>query len=67
VACVGDLNRDTFVDDADFSSFALAYDTLLCDEPTMPFGCPADLNRDGTVDDADFSIFAAAYNDLICP
>lgn len=67
VACVGDLNRDNFVDDADFSIFAPAYDTLLCDEPTMPFGCPADMNRDGTVDDSDFSIFAAAYNDLICP
>lgn len=67
VACVGDLNRDNFVDDADFSIFAPAYDTLLCDEPSMPFGCPADLNRDGSVDDADFSIFARAYNDLICP
>jgi hypothetical protein len=67
VACIGDLNRDNVVDDADFSIFAQAYDTLLCEEPTMPFGCPADLNRDGSVDDADFSIFAVAYNDLICP
>jgi hypothetical protein len=67
VACVGDLNRDNFVDDADFSIFAPAYDTLLCDEPSVPFGCPADLNRDGSVDDADFSIFAVAYNDLLCP
>ncbi|HEX8877469.1 MAG TPA: hypothetical protein VF777_12030 [Phycisphaerales bacterium] len=67
VACVGDLNRDSFVDDADFTIFAPAYDTLLCDDPLMPFGCPADLNRDGSVDDGDFVIFVVAYDALLCP
>lgn len=67
VACVGDLNRDGFVDDADFTFFAPAYDRLLCDDPLMPFGCPADLNRDGTVDDSDFVVFVGAYNALVCP
>lgn len=67
VACVGDLNRDGFVDDADFTIFAPAYDTLLCGDPLMPFGCPADLNRDGNVDDNDFVIFVVAYDALLCP
>ena len=52
---------------ADFQSFAAAYDTLLCSDPSMPAGCPADLNADSNVDDADFSLFAAAYNELYCP
>ncbi|HEX8876808.1 MAG TPA: hypothetical protein VF777_08680 [Phycisphaerales bacterium] len=65
--CLGDLNADGLVDDADFSIFALAYDNLLC--PTNPDYkcCPADLNGDNFVDDLDFTIFAASYNDLICP
>jgi len=66
-ACVGDLNNDGFVDDADFVLFAAAYDLLDCTDPTMPPGCPADLNNDGFVDDLDFVLFVAAYNELLCP
>lgn len=66
-ACVGDLNADTFVDDADFVLFAVAYNILDCADPSMPAGCPADLNTDSVVDDLDFVIFAAAYNELLCP
>ncbi|MBY0111498.1 MAG: hypothetical protein K2Y21_01650 [Phycisphaerales bacterium] len=65
--CLGDLNNDGFVDDADFSLFAAAYNILDCAYPAMPAGCPADLNKDGFVDDADFSMFAAAYDALLCP
>lgn len=65
-ACVGDLNADGLVDDADFSIFAPAYDILDCADPGMPAGCPADLNSDGFVDDADFSLFAVAYDTLLC-
>lgn len=65
--CVGDLNKDGFVDDADFSIFAAAYNILDCADPTMPAGCPADLNGDGLVDDADFSLFAVAYDAVLCP
>ncbi len=65
--CPGDLNHDGLVDDADFSIFVVAYDTLDCADPTMPAGCPADLNGDHLVDDADFSIFVVAYDALICP
>jgi hypothetical protein len=64
--CVADLNADGLVDDADFSIFVVAYNTLDCADPTMPPLCPADLNRDAVVDDADFSIFAVAYDALIC-
>lgn len=67
--CQGDLNNDAFVDDADFTIFASAYNDLLC--PTLgnsfPAGCPADLNADGVVDDADFTYFAKAYDTLLCP
>ncbi|MBY0111808.1 MAG: hypothetical protein K2Y21_03225 [Phycisphaerales bacterium] len=66
-ACVGDLNADTFVDDADFVLFAAAYNILDCADPAMPAGCPADLNTDSVVDDLDFVLFAAAYNELLCP
>lgn len=65
--CVGDLNNDGFVDDADFVIFAAAYDTLLCDAPSMPYPCPADFNSDGVVEDGDFVVFASAYNELLCP
>ncbi|MBY0111388.1 MAG: DUF642 domain-containing protein [Phycisphaerales bacterium] len=65
--CPGDLNNDQFVDDADFTIFAAAYNILDCADPAMPASCPADLNRNGFVDDADFTIFAAAYNELLCP
>ena len=64
--CVAYLNNDGLVDDADFSIFVVAYNTLDCADPAMPPLCPADLNRDAVVDDADFSIFAVAYNQLIC-
>lgn len=63
--CPGDLNFDGFVDDTDFSLFAVAYNELLCAPP--PALCDADLNGDSVVDDVDFTIFAAGYNDLICP
>lgn len=66
-ACIGDLNGDNVVDDADFVIFASAYNILDCTDPLMPPGCPADLNNDGFVDDADFVLFAAAYNELLCP
>jgi T5SS/PEP-CTERM-associated repeat protein len=66
-ACVGDLNNDSFVDDADFVLFADAYNLLDCADPTMPAGCPSDLNGDTFVDDADFVLFAEAYNALLCP
>jgi len=66
-ACLGDLNNDGFVDDADFVLFASAYNLLDCADPSMAPGCPADLNRDGFVDDSDFVIFVGAYNELVCP
>ncbi|MGH7244562.1 MAG: hypothetical protein ACREJD_14215 [Phycisphaerales bacterium] len=67
--CAGDINNDSFVDDADFSLFVVAYNELLCPqlETGYPAGCPSDLNGDGFVDDVDFTIFASAYNDLLCP
>lgn len=65
--CLGDINADTLVDDTDFVDFAGAYNTLLCEDPSMPARCPADVNFDTVVDDADFVLFAAAYNDLLCP
>jgi hypothetical protein len=64
--CVGDLNCDHSVDDADFVSFATAYNLLLCEDPLMPPSCPSDFNDDGVVDDTDFVIFATAYNALLC-
>jgi hypothetical protein len=65
--CLGDINADSFVDDADFVSFAGGYNTLLCADLLMPARCPADVNFDTVVDDADFVLFAAAYDDLLCP
>ncbi len=66
-ACVGDLNSDNQVDDADFQIFVVAYDILDCADASMPAGCPSDLNADGVVDDADFILFVAGYNELVCP
>ena len=66
IGCPGDLNNDDQVDDADFQSFAAAYNLLVCADPAMPAGCPADVNGDGFVDDVDFQIFATAYDALIC-
>jgi hypothetical protein len=65
--CSADLNGDGYVDDADFVTFANAYNTLDCADPSMLGGCPADLNGDGFVDDADFVVFAAGYDSLVCP
>ena len=65
--CVGDLNNDGLVDDADFVIFADAYNILDCLDPSMPPACPADLNGDGFVDDSDFVLFVDAYNQLVCP
>ncbi len=77
--CDADFNGDGLVEDADFSFFVVAYNTLLCDEDDGGGGdrsvspidpspdCPADLNADRLVDDADFSIFIVAYNELVCP
>ncbi|MGH7244772.1 MAG: hypothetical protein ACREJD_15270 [Phycisphaerales bacterium] len=65
VICGGDLNRDAMVDDADFVTFAQAYELLAC--PASPTPCPADMNVDGFVDDLDFVVFAAQYDQLVCP
>lgn len=65
--CLADLSGDRVVDDADFPSFALQYDTFACSEPSMPDFCSADFNADGFVDDADFVIFSSLYNALTCP
>lgn len=56
--CVGDLNADRVVDDADFVLFVGSYNELL--------DSFADFDRDGVTDDADFVLFAAAYNELLC-
>ncbi|MFN9973429.1 MAG: hypothetical protein ACK58T_26430, partial [Phycisphaerae bacterium] len=65
--CGSDFNADRFVDDTDFATFALAYNTSDCDNPAMPAGCPADFDRDRLVTDADFQIFAAQYDGVFCP
>lgn len=65
--CPWDLNNDGVVDDADFSLFAVSYNTLECNDPSMAFGCPSDFNYDRIVDDADFSLFIVMYNEFLCP
>jgi len=65
--CVGDLNEDGLVEDADFVMFLAQYNVLDCSDETMPEFCSADLNFDGFVDDADFVIFLSGYNNLLCP
>ncbi|MBL8874510.1 MAG: immunoglobulin domain-containing protein [Phycisphaerae bacterium] len=65
--CLGDLNSDALVDDADFVAFAASYELLLCTDGAMPVGCPTDFNNDTVVDDADFSYFAQSYDVLVCP
>jgi len=64
--CPADLNDDDLVEDADFSLFAQAYDTLDCFDSAMAWGCPADFNYDGLVDDGDFTTFVVAYDALVC-
>lgn len=61
--CRSDLNRDGVVDDADFVSFAAAYNAFA----VPPANPQADLNHDDAVDDADFVIFAQAYDAMVCP
>jgi hypothetical protein len=65
--CPCDLNNDSVVDDLDFQIFVVAYDTVVCDDPSMPSGCPADFNGDNAVDDLDFQIFVVAYDAVLCP
>ena len=65
--CLGDLNSDGMVEDADFVDFARSYELLVCSDGNMPVGCPADFNNDTVVDDADFSLFAQGYDVLVCP
>ncbi|MGH7242420.1 MAG: S8 family serine peptidase [Phycisphaerales bacterium] len=57
--CPSDLNLDGVVDDADFVTFATAYDAFLTFD--------GDLDFDGKTDDLDFVLFASAYDDLVCP
>lgn len=64
--CIGDLNDDGIVDDADFVIFVQAYNLLVCDDPAMPAGCPSDFNSDGVVDDVDFTIFIQPYDLPVC-
>lgn len=66
LVCVGDLNGDGFVDDADFVGFVAGYHVLLARDSAMEAGAPADFNCDELVDDADFVIFVAAYDALVC-
>jgi hypothetical protein len=65
--CPCDLNSDGVVDDLDFQIFVVAYDTVVCDDPSMPAGCPADFNGDNAVDDLDFQVFVVAYDAVLCP
>lgn len=61
LCCPADFSGDLLVDDTDFQTFIIAYNTLEC-----PPVCPADLNNDNVVDDSDFQIFVVAYNALVC-
>lgn len=56
--CAGDFDHNNFVDDADFTLFASAYDTFTTES--------GDLNGDTRTDDADFIEFARAYDALAC-
>lgn len=57
--CPGDFNLDNAVDDADFTTFVVAYEALASNR--------GDLTGDGLTDDSDFSLFVAAYDKLSCP
>jgi len=63
IRCAGDLNADTFVEDADFQIFILSYNDLIA--PGGPY-TGADFNGDGVTDDSDFQIFVQSYDALIC-
>ena len=58
----GDFNCNLQVNDADFATFAAAYDAVVCPTSGVAASCLADLNVDGVVDDADFEIFAIQYD-----
>jgi hypothetical protein len=57
-----DFNCNLQVNDADFVTFAVAYDAVACPNSGAAASCFADLNVDGIVDDADFQIFALQYD-----
>jgi len=61
--CPADFNKDSFVDDTDFVTFAACYDEFFVTPPCTI----ADFNADGFVDDTDFVTFAAAYDLFFCP
>ncbi|MBX3390947.1 MAG: matrixin family metalloprotease [Phycisphaeraceae bacterium] len=63
-SCIGDLNGNKVVGDADFGLFVEAYNQMLC--PAENQTCPADFDLNGFVDDADFSIFVGAYASMVC-
>lgn len=63
IQCPGDLNGDSYVDDADFLLFLPAYDALLVPEADRR----CDWNGDRLVDDQDFVLFLPYYDQLICP
>lgn len=65
--CLGDINNDAQVNDADFVWFTQSYIFMLCSDPAMAPGCPADLNYDNIVDDRDFVVFAISYDAMSCP
>lgn len=65
--CIGDLNGDGLVDDADFVGFVRDYAVLLAGDIAMEAGAPADFDCNGLVDDADFEMFVIAYDEMICP
>ncbi|MBL8876064.1 MAG: hypothetical protein JNM86_09750 [Phycisphaerae bacterium] len=65
--CLGDINNDDIVDDADFSLFCADYDIMYCLAREMPWGCPSAMNSDWYVDDADFVLFVEAYIAFACP
>jgi hypothetical protein len=56
--CLADLDYDGFVNDADFQTFSIAYDSI--------YDYRGDMNGDSITDDADFTIFAILYDVLDC-
>ncbi|MBX3379903.1 MAG: hypothetical protein KF805_07395 [Phycisphaeraceae bacterium] len=62
--CLGDLNGDSMVDDADFVIFVSCYDNYYTpdDKPL----CRLD-NSSQVTDDKDFLVFVAAYEAGVCP
>lgn len=61
--CPGDLNDDGFRNVTDFTLFAAAYGSRVCDPH---YNLDADLNCDGFVNVTDFTLFADAYGSP-CP